>query len=95
VRVHLDGEQDDLRGDVGVADADVGVADDDVADLGRAQLPVPFDRVDQLLGDRRLLDPASEVEGVGPLCGPGVADFLAAAPFLEPRRLTGRVGVAA
>jgi ferredoxin-NADP reductase/predicted pyridoxine 5'-phosphate oxidase superfamily flavin-nucleotide-binding protein len=27
-------------------------------------------------------DPAREVEGDGPLCGPGVADFLAAAPFL-------------
>ena len=27
-------------------------------------------------------EPAPEVEGEGPLCGPGVADFLAAAPFL-------------
>lgn len=27
-------------------------------------------------------EPASEVPGDGPLCGPGVADFLAAAPFL-------------
>jgi ferredoxin-NADP reductase/predicted pyridoxine 5'-phosphate oxidase superfamily flavin-nucleotide-binding protein len=28
------------------------------------------------------VEPAPEVEGDGPLCGPGVADFLAAAPFL-------------
>ncbi|PGH47177.1 GNAT family N-acetyltransferase [Streptomyces sp. Ru87] len=55
MRVHLHGEQDDPRGDAGVAHADVGVLDDDVADLGRARLPVPVDRVEQFLGDRRLI----------------------------------------
>jgi ferredoxin-NADP reductase/predicted pyridoxine 5'-phosphate oxidase superfamily flavin-nucleotide-binding protein len=37
-------------------------------------------------------EPAPEVEGEGPLCGPGVAEFLAAAPFLALSTWDGKGG---
>jgi hypothetical protein len=37
-------------------------------------------------------EPAAEIEGDGPLCRPGVAEFLAAAPFLALSTWEYRVG---